>query len=183
MHRTLGDFLTDLFQNSVEAGAKTVDADLIRDEKTFTMKVADDGRGMTEAELVRAQDPFYTDGVKHPKRRVGLGLPFLIQAAEMTGGRFRIESTPGLGTTVEAVFPRDHMDTPPEGDWAGTLTQLMALPGNFDSRLTRKSGEKSYRITRRELKEALGSLEDLEALRLLKDFFLSAEAELTEGEE
>lgn len=183
MHRTLGDFLSDLFQNSVEAGARCVDVELKEEGGLFVMRVADDGCGMTEEQMAKARDPFYTDGIKHPGRRVGLGLPFLVQTAEMTGGRFTMESEKGRGTTVEAVFPLGHMDTPPPGDWASTLSQLLALSGDFESRIHRKRDGRSYRITRWELKEALGSLEDLEALGLLRDFFLSAEAELNEGDE
>jgi hypothetical protein len=37
---------------------------------------------MTAEELQRALDPFHTDGIKHPHRKVGLGLPFLVQTAE-----------------------------------------------------------------------------------------------------
>ena len=37
---------------------------------------------MTDEELKKAVDPFYTDGLKHKKRKVGLGLPFMIQAVQ-----------------------------------------------------------------------------------------------------
>lgn len=142
------------------------------------MRVVDKGCGMNPEELRKAQDPFYTDGVKHPHRKVGLGLPLLIQTTEMIGGRFEITSEKDRGTTVQAVFPLENVDTPPEGDWAGTLSQLMALPGTFEAEVHRSTPAGSYQIRRSELQEALGSLEDLEALGLLKDFFLSAEADL-----
>ena len=181
MHRTLGDFLTDIFQNSVEAGAKNLRVTLIQDENSFRMEVADDGCGMTAEELVRAQDPFYTDGTKHSKRRVGLGLPFLIQTAEMTGGEFGIESKKGEGTNVKVVLPQGHVDIPPEGDWAVTLSQLFSLPGDFEAVIDRQCFGRSYQVSRKELIEVLGSLEDLEALILLKQFFLSAENEISTG--
>lgn len=186
-HRTLGDFLADLFQNGVEAGAQTVGVVLDQDERTFTMTVTDNGKGMDEDELVRAQDPFYTDGVKHRHRKVGLGLPFVIQTVEMTQGRFQISSRKGEGTRVTAGFNLEHWDTPPLGDLPATLGQLMALGGNHEAVVVRRrtghgrSG--SYEVKRSELLDALGSLEDLGSLTLLREYFRSQESELMEATE
>ena len=178
------DFLADLFQNGVEAGAHTVTVVLDQDEQSFTMRVADDGKGMDEAELVRAQDPFYTDGVKHRHRKVGLGLPFVIQTTRMTQGRFQISSRKGVGTEVQATFNLEHWDTPPLGDLPATLGQLMALGGDHEVVVQRTlSGPKairSWEAKRSELLEALGNLEDLGALTLLREFFRDAEKKLTE---
>lgn len=187
MHRTLCDFLADLYQNAVEAGARRVELRLEEDEDCFSMTVADNGRGMDGQELVRAQDPFYTDGVKHKKRRVGLGLPLVIQTLQMTDGRFRIESQKGQGTTVEAVFKIRHWDTPPLGDLPACLGQLMAYPGDYEvavfRRLRVNGQDREYQVTRSELCEVLGDLEDLGALTLLREFFRSGEEELKQTEE
>ena len=157
---------------------------LDQDERSFTMTVTDDGRGMDEAELVRAQDPFYTDGVKHRHRKVGLGLPFVIQTLEMTQGRFQISSQKGKGTTVVAAFHLEHWDTPPLGDLPGTLSQLMAQGGEHEvtlvRRLTGPGGTDSYEVKRSGLLETLGNLEDLEALTLLREYFRSSERDLVE---
>jgi hypothetical protein len=184
MHRTLGDFLADLYQNGVESGAQNVGVVLDQDERSFTMTVADDGKGMDEDELVRAQDPFTTDGVKHPHRKVGLGLPFVIQTLRMTQGRFQISSQKGKGTTVTAVFNLEHWDTPPLGDLPGTLSQMMALGGDHEAEVVRRRTGKrasgSFQVKRSELLEALGNFEDLGALTLLREYFRSHETELTE---
>ena len=42
-------------------------------------------------------------------------------AAESTGGSFTIDSTPGVGTTVTAVFGLSHIDRMPLGDMNGTI--------------------------------------------------------------
>jgi len=176
--------LADLYQNGVEAGAQTVGVVLDQDEQAFTMTITDDGKGMDEAELVRAQDPFYTDGVKHRHRKVGLGLPFVIQTIRMTQGRFQISSKKGRGTTVTARFNLEHWDTPPVGDLPATLGQLMALGGDHEAvvvrRRTGKRGSGSYEVKRSELREALGNLEDLESLTLLREYFRDNETKLTE---
>jgi hypothetical protein len=156
---------------------------LDQDERSFTMTITDNGKGMDEAELVRAQDPFYTDGVKHRHRKVGLGLPFVIQTTRMTQGWFQISSRKGEGTTVEARFNLEHWDTPPVGDLPATLGQLMALGGGHEAtvvrRLTGPKGSGSYEVKRSELLEALGDLEDLQSLTLLREYFRSQETELT----
>jgi len=149
------------------------------------MTVTDNGKGMDEDELVRAQDPFSTDGVKHPQRKVGLGLPFVIQTTRMTQGRFQITSQKGKGTTVTARFNLEHWDTPPLGDLPATLGQLMALGGDHEAkvvrRLTGKQGTQSWEAKRSELLEALGSLEDLESMTLLREYFRNLERELVEA--
>ena len=66
----------------------------------------------------RVTNPFYTT---RTTRKVGLGLPFLIQNAEQTGGSVTLTSEPGKGTEVRAVFHSDHIDCPPWGDLPGTV--------------------------------------------------------------
>ena len=155
-----------------------------QDEQSFTMTVTDNGKGMDEAELIRAQDPFTTDGVKHPHRTVGLGLPFVIQTLRMTEGRFQMESRKGEGTTVLARFNMKHWDTPPVGDLPATLGQMMALGGDHEVVVQRHlrgpKGLRTWEAKRSELLEVLGNLEDLEALTLLREYFRDAELKLTE---
>ncbi|MCL2374786.1 MAG: ATP-binding protein, partial [Treponema sp.] len=122
--------MTDIAQNGAEAGADLLELEVSetadsggRRELRFTVK--DNGKGMTAEELKAAQDPFVTDGVKHPHRKVGLGLPFLIQTAEISGGGWEMESAKRVsphtpcGTTVSAWFDLGNVDTPPMGDIPG----------------------------------------------------------------
>lgn len=157
---------------------------LDQDEQFLSLTLTDDGQGMDQDELVRAQDPFFTDGKKHPTRKVGLGLPFVIQTVRMTQGWFQISSQKGKGTTVEVRFNLKHWDTPPLGDLPATLSQMMALGGDHEvvvvRRWTGPSGARSYQVSRSELRETLGTLDDLEALTLLREYFRSQETELTE---
>jgi len=66
-------------------------------KEEFRFIAGDNGKGMSGAGLDRAMDPFVTDGVKHPERKVGLGLPFLIQTAIQSGGGWRIISATADG--------------------------------------------------------------------------------------
>ena len=90
------------------------------------MSVIDDGCGMDEATVARVIDPFFTS---RTTRKVGLGLPFLKQAAESCNGNMQITSTPGKGTQVKVEFQYSHIDRMPLGDLAGTfLSLLIASP-------------------------------------------------------
>ena len=108
MHFTLTDLVTDIAQNGVESGASQVELFLSETgeslerssiepssverssgaKREFRFTVKDNGRGMSSEEQLLARDPFVSDGIKHPNRKVGLGIPFLIQTAEISGGGF-----------------------------------------------------------------------------------------------
>ncbi|HPS45061.1 MAG TPA: sensor histidine kinase, partial [Treponemataceae bacterium] len=103
MHFTLCDMLSDLTQNAVEAGSSSIRVTVRETDRELQATIEDNGKGMTPAELKRAEDPFYTDGTKHPGRKVGLGIPFLIQTAESTGGSWSIKSN--KQTRREARLP------------------------------------------------------------------------------
>ncbi|MDD3997241.1 MAG: ATP-binding protein [Sphaerochaetaceae bacterium] len=184
MHATLCDFISDIVQNSIEAGSTIIRLAIEEDEDTIRFSVTDNGKGMDAVVLKKACDPFYTDGEKHTRRRVGLGIPFLIQAAETVGGSFAIESKPGRGTVVDASFVLKHVDCPPLGDIAATVLALMSYTGSFelevDRAITFAGNRDSYQISRTELVEALGELHSSGSLNLLKQFLQSQETALVE---
>jgi hypothetical protein len=110
---------------------------------------------------------------------VGLGLPFVIQTMEETGGKFRISSSkqPPQGTEVAAEFNLQHWDTPPLGDLAGCLSQLMAWEGDHEVVLT-LCGQV---VTRSELSEVLGNFDDPQARALLTQYFVELETSAMEA--
>ncbi len=68
------------------------------------LEVTDGGEGMDEDTLARMFDPFFTTR----KQRVGagLGLATVQGIVEQSGGRIRVSSAPGRGTTVRVHLPR-----------------------------------------------------------------------------
>ena len=66
---------------------------------------------------------------------VGMGLPLWKMAAEMTGGAMTVESAPGVGTTVTAVFGLSHIDRLPLGDLPQTMATLIGGSPEKDFRL------------------------------------------------
>jgi len=196
MHFTLTDLIADITQNGAESGADLVELDINetvdllkpgssekKSELRFSVK--DNGKGMTPPELERAKDPFVTDGVKHPHRKVGLGLPFLIQTAEQSGGGWKIESVKepdaGHGTVVSAWFDLGNVDTPPIGDIPGLLRTALLLNGPVEMVIRRVRDAPDgkhieYEVRKTELAEALGDLEDVQSLILLGKYLESLES-------
>lgn len=149
--------LMDIAQNATAAGAKRVDIALVahRDPMTLTLAVADDGRGMDAAFLARVADPFTTT---RTTRKVGLGIPLLKLAAEMTGGRLDILSAPGVGTTIATVFGLDHIDRIPVGDMAATVAALVTAWTEMDWVLHLESWKETFDLSTMDMKEILGDV-------------------------
>ena len=183
MHFTLTDLITDITQNGIESGADLVELDVSEVDDSgkaeFRFSVKDNGKGMSSEELKRAQDPFFTDGIKHPNRKVGLGLPFLIQTAETSGGGWEMDSEKGKGTRVSAWFDTANMDTPPLGDIPGMFRTVLLFQGPKEMviRRFRQSalGCIEYEARKTELIDALGELETTQSLILLDQYLRSLE--------
>ena len=177
MHVALEDYVLDIAQNAVEAGSGEVVVELREEKDAFRVSVGDDGRGMTEEEKIRALDPFYTDGTKHAGRKVGLGLPFLVQAVEQAGGSWALESEKGVGTKVAFAFPKASVDSPPIGDIPSLNLALLCLPGGHEMVVRRSGPRGSYELKRSELAEAVGGLDRASSLALLRDYLASMESD------
>ncbi|WP_041400979.1 ATP-binding protein [Salinispira pacifica] len=177
MHYHLTDYLMDLVHNAIEAGSDHITVDIHQDDAqgVLELTVRDNGPGMDEALQRRVLDPFCTDGKKHPERRMGLGLAFLKQLLDMTGGTFSLRSEPGEGTRVHCRFNPGHIDCPPLGDLSGSLMALFSYPGSFELELNRSRGDLQYRVYRSELHDVLGGFDDPESLSLLNQFLESQE--------
>ncbi|MGI4802426.1 MAG: PAS domain-containing protein [Janthinobacterium lividum] len=76
----------------------------VRPGDYVVIAVADTGVGMDEATQMRAFEPFFT--TKPLGQGTGLGLSQLYGFVRQSGGLVRLDSTPGLGTTVRLYLPR-----------------------------------------------------------------------------
>lgn len=178
MQATTCDTLLDIVQNAFEADAGEVRLEMARRGTRLEVSVRDDGCGMDEATREKALDPFWTEPGKHPGRKVGLGLPFVKQAADQCGGEFEIASEPGRGTTVRFAFDLSNVDAPPMGDVAATLAAAMNEAGERELSVRREEDGRAYEVRRTELADALGGLESAGSLALMKEFFFANEAEI-----
>ena len=119
--------LLDIVQNSVKAGASRVGVSFSLDgDGVLAMTVSDDGCGMSPDFLARVSSPFVTT---RTTRKVGLGIPLLMQNAMQSGGRVDIRSEVGKGTVLTAYFHTSSIDCLPLGDLASTMaTIIMGSP-------------------------------------------------------
>ncbi len=179
MHAAVCDFILDCLQNSIEADASEIRLLIDETDDLFSVTIADNGIGMTDAEQCRAVDPFYTDGLKHSKRRVGLGLPFMIQAVQLADGAWSLSSEKGLGTEVSFSFRSGHVDTPPTGDISGMILQAFMFDGDYElvveRKLVRNNRSNCYFLKRSEIREVLGDLNDADSLVMAREFLRSQE--------
>lgn len=174
MHYSACDYITDLFQNSIEAGASLVVIELNNVLDELEVIVSDNGKGMDKQTLEKAKDPFYSQEGKHDKRKVGLGLPFIIQAVETLSGEFEINSEPEMGTSIRFSYNSENVDAPELGDIVQLLVSIFAIDGDSEIIFKRTVGSKSYQIKRSELNQVLQD-NDAGALLLMKKYFQGLE--------
>jgi signal transduction histidine kinase len=95
--------LLDIAENSVAAGAKTIEIMVEEDLANDRLKISvqDDGRGMDEALLAQVSDPFVTS---RTTRKVGLGIPLFKAAAEACNGHLSMTSALGKGHAWKLSF-------------------------------------------------------------------------------
>ena len=147
----------DVAENSVAAGATLIQITLEADAKNdrMTLTIEDNGKGMDADTVARVTDPFYTS---RTTRKVGLGLPLLKMAAELTGGWLKIESSPGKGTTVCASFGIAHIDRAPLGDMAAPKAGLIQCSPQIDFVYTVRAGQQEFVTDTRQMRQILGEV-------------------------
>ncbi|XOV85222.1 MAG: ATP-binding protein [bacterium] len=79
----------------------------VRDGRWAVVAVTDAGCGMTQEQIDRAVEPFYT--TKEDAHGTGLGLSMVYGFSKQIGGDLEIESVPGMGTTVRLILPLAHL--------------------------------------------------------------------------
>ena len=118
--------ILDIIENSAAAKAGRIKLAVTENKKldTLDITVEDDGSGMPDGFAAKATDPFTTT---KNARKFGLGLPLLKEETEAAGGYLEIKSSPGKGTAVTARIIKSHIDRPPMGDLAATVSTAIAI--------------------------------------------------------
>ena len=169
MLEDLSHHILDIAENSANAGSSEVEIEFDERGAFVTLSVRDYGKGMDEQTARAVVNPFVTS---RTTRRVGLGLPFLKQMAELCGGAFSLVTAPGEGTTVTASFRKDSIDTPPPGDIPSTLVTLFLSGGGVRWRYRHKTGRGEFLLDSDELADALGRdfISDVSLLSSVKEY-------------
>jgi len=169
----------DIAQNSIRAEATIVEIliEINKQSEQLHFRIADNGKGMSQEQVEHVTDPFYTT---RTTRKVGLGIPFLKQAALLTGGSFEIVSELGKGTVTEAVFCLGHIDCMPLGDVCDTIYTLVVFNQQVDFVFTYRVGNKEFVLDTRELKEILGnvSFQEPEVSTFIREFLRENKTEV-----
>lgn len=129
--RELSLHILDIAKNSVKAQATLIEIVIEENEKEnlLTIGINDNGCGMSEEFLKTVKDPFSTT---RTTRKVGMGIPLFMAAAQSCGGDLSITSKEGVGTKLSVTFELNHIDRAPLGDMAGTIQTLISGSPEID---------------------------------------------------
>ena len=147
----------------------------------LTIRIEDDGKGMSPEFLKRVTNPFSTT---RTTRKVGLGLPLFKEACEITGGELAVESTLGVGTVVTATFGISSIDRIPLGNTGDTLSSLIcSYPDrDFSIIFSNERGEEAGLDTA-DLRERLGDvpLSEPDVYVFVRDYILEQQQNILGG--
>jgi len=87
------------------AGGGAVTATLARLPARLALRVADQGPGLSAADLQQVFVPFFRGAAARAVPGHGIGLPLAARIMALHGGTVRVESTPGHGTQVWLEWP------------------------------------------------------------------------------
>ena len=165
----------DITKNSVKAKATLIHISLVEVGNLLTMTITDNGCGMKPDVVETVMNPFYTT---RTTRKVGMGVPLLMLAAEQTGGTVTIESRheedhpDDHGTVVTATFRTDHIDFTPIGDMVSTMETLIQGSPDIDFVFVHDRNGAAVELDTRQLREVLGDvpLDSFEVVQWIGDF-------------
>ena len=171
--------ILDIAKNSVKAKAENILIKLDETDETLTLTIKDDGCGMSEETVQNVMNPFYTT---RTTRNVGLGIPLLKLAAEQTGGNIEIASVcekdnpENHGTTVTAVFFKNHLDFTPLGDVISSITVLIQGSPDIDWQFVHNFNGNAVELNTKELREILGvvPIDNYEVITWIEDYLKEA---------
>lgn len=95
--------ILDILQNSLYAFATIIEINIIKpiNSNEITVRICDNGSGMTKMQLRKCFDPFFTT---KENKAAGLGIPFFKYAAELSGGNFSVESDKKTALKLRRYF-------------------------------------------------------------------------------
>ena len=110
VRRLLYEIVYNLCDNAIKYNRDggRVDITVADDADGSSVTVADTGIGIAPEHQARVFERFYRVDKSHSKASggTGLGLSIVKHAMQLHHGRIELESTPGTGTTIRAIFPK-----------------------------------------------------------------------------
>lgn len=103
LQQVLLNITINAIQEMSEGGTLTVQTDMTEEDgrQWVEVRISDTGRGISSEDLEKIFVPFFTTKTQG----TGLGLPICKRLVEQQGGRIRVESRVGMGTTFTIDLP------------------------------------------------------------------------------
>ncbi|HEX2446498.1 MAG TPA: ATP-binding protein [Vicinamibacterales bacterium] len=169
-----------------ERGHVRVSAQLDSAREEIVFAVADTGIGIAPEDQLRIFDEF--SQLDNPMQRrfkgTGLGLPLSKRLTELLGGRLRVDSTPGVGSTFYAAIPVTYKpplaaDLPAQV-WTldGSRQPVLVIEDAFDAQLFYEKilkGSPFQTLAARNLREARQALSRFRPAAIILDIVLAGE--------
>ncbi|TCR68860.1 PAS domain-containing sensor histidine kinase [Bosea sp. BK604] len=107
--KRLRQVLFNLISNAIgfSSPGQTIKVVAGRSGGDVRITVADEGRGIPAEVKEKVFDRFESHSLGSKHRGVGLGLSIVRSIVELHGGRVELDSAPGRGTSVTAIFPSE----------------------------------------------------------------------------
>jgi signal transduction histidine kinase len=107
LHQALSNLVRNACQAMPSGGGVKIFCTIPDDSQRFNISIVDEGVGMSDEDLKRLGQPFFTKR----KGGVGLGFSFARRVIVEHGGEFQVTSRQGCGTTVMISLPRSASNT------------------------------------------------------------------------
>jgi len=177
--KELSYHILDIANNSVRGKATEIKIEVVEEATTniFSLTITDNGIGIPDSILSTIKDPFTTS---RTFRKVGLGIPFLNDTCINCGGKLDISSKVGEGTLVYAVMELNHIDRPPLGNIASTMTTLISSEESINIIYSHTINGEQFELSSNDIREVLGDvpLNRVEVIIWLKEYLVENIKEL-----
>jgi hypothetical protein len=168
--------ILELIENSLRANSTVIAIRLEFDVEADVIQVCvdDNGEGL-RVPPEQVLNPFYTTSTR---KKVGLGLSLFKEAAEMAGGSLTLSRSEELGgVAVKAWMGLSHVDRPPLGDLAATISTMILANPAIEFRLSMRGEARSYSFRLADFVK-LWSLDPGANVELASSVFVALRAEL-----
>ncbi len=161
MMQDMSMYCLDIVMNSIKAQATEIKITLIdsKEEDVLSLRIEDNGCGMSEAMQARVCDPFFTT---RTTRKVGLGVAFFKSMAMQCEGNFELSSKENVGTMIYSSVKKSHWDAPPLGNMPETLITLIQAKENIHYIFSYQSDKGLFILDTEEIKVILDGVSLLE---------------------
>lgn len=155
--RDISLHVLDIVQNSIRAESTLVIISIeITQDGWMRLVIKDNGKGMTQEDVQKLENPFFTTRTTRP---IGLGVPLLGENAKRTHGELKVQSDLGVGTELHASFDTKHIDCIPIGNMGQTIATLcLSYPTQCDFTFSYKQGDIHVDFDTRQIKNVLGEV-------------------------